>query len=195
MKLKSIIVASMMISVIGVAQVSGQESSGKKIKPFTVFGVTVTAVYSQGYLYQQTVGGTSILWGLISSGGSTVIDCRPGDAVCKMEFTFSLNRVVEDENGNKGFDNIDENISPVIVANENGRITFAVDVRYLSPEKRMQYEKPEWTVNSAFVLSPDVVRSLKLYEGKEEMMYMIPAGSYPLYRDGNIAFWTFEPPK
>jgi hypothetical protein len=140
MKVKNILVASMMICFIGVTQVSAQEVSGKKIKPFTVFGVTLTAVYSQGYLYQQTVGGTSILWGLFSSGGSTVVDCRPGDAVCKMEFTFSINRVVEDGNGDKGFDNIDENISPVIVANENGRITFAVDVRHLSSEKRMQYE-------------------------------------------------------
>jgi hypothetical protein len=195
MKRKSIIVASMMISFIGITGVNAQDLYGKKIKPFTVFGVTLTAVYSQGYLYQQTTGGTNFGWGLVTHGGSSVIDCRPGDAICKMEFSLSLNRVVVDANGNKGIDKTDDDISSVVLSNENGRISFGVDVRQLSPDNRMLYEKPEWKVNSAFILSPEVVRALKLYEGKEEMVYVIPAGSYPLYRDGNIAFWTFEPPR
>lgn len=173
-----------------------------KTKPFTFsgFGITVTGTYSEGYLNQTVVNGTSILWGLISWGGSTQTTCNPGSAICRIEQIFSVqvNKTITNaENGLKSFDMGSNNdlYNPVVVCVKDGNLTFAVDVTTVSEQKRGQYEADEWVVDRPFALTPDVVKALGLYEGREQMGYIIPAGRYPISKDGNIAFWTFSKPE
>jgi hypothetical protein len=175
--------------------------SQKTNKPFsfTSFGVTITGTYSEGRLYRSTVGGTNILWGLISWGSSEVIDCRPGATVCRIEQILSvqLGRTVTNNIGQKGFEDIQgvTGASPVVIGVNEGNITFAVDLTQVSVEKRSLYKGSEWRQENAFVLAPNVVKALKLYNGKEDMGFLIPAGNYPLQKDGNIAYWTFKKPE
>ncbi|MCX6319292.1 MAG: hypothetical protein NTW29_18595 [Bacteroidetes bacterium] len=194
-KIVIILVAGLFITVNSKAQLAD------KMKPFTFsgFGITVTGTYSEGFLNQTVVNGTSILWGLISWGGSTQTTCSPGSAVCRIEQIFSVqvNRTITSpENGLKSFDMGANNdlYNPVVIGEKDGNLTFAVDLTKVSASSRSRYESDEWVLERSFVLTPDVVKSLGLYTGKEEMGFIIPAGRYPLSKDGNIAFWTFNKP-
>jgi hypothetical protein len=39
------------------------------------------------------------------------------------------------------------------------------------------------------------VKALKMNTGTEAKGFVVPAGEYPLYKDGNIYYWTFNFPK
>jgi hypothetical protein len=173
----------------------------QRIRPFTIsaFGMTITGTYSEGYMHRNVVNGTNILFGLITWGGSETIECRPGPAVCRIEniVSFQVNRTIVNEKGEKGFQSIKVNdgSTPVVIGVGETGITFAVDITQVSEQKRGLYNSSEWSVEKAFVLAPNVVRALNLYNGPEEKGYLIPAGNYPLYKDGNIAYWTFQKPQ
>lgn len=193
----------LMASVLGVCliinSVDAQESG--KIKPFsiTVGSVTITGTYSEGRLYRNTVNGTSILWGLISWGGSEIIDCRPANSICVFGVSVSVGfrGFRTNERGEKGLELVETpaNTYPVLVTTDGKEITFAVDMEQVSSDKKALYQGNEWKLESSFVLSPSIVKQLNLYNGNEEMGFLIPAGIYPLKRDGNIRYWTWQRPR
>lgn len=183
------------------AQGSKNEESAAKIKPFSVslFGVTVTGTYSEGCMSTYVVNGTSILWGAISWGGSTQITCSAGCSFCKVETVISIGRmaVTTSDAGEKCFEkaNAPKGVTPVLVGVKDGALTFAVDIKQTAEHQKNLYNTGIFELTSPFVLDPGAVKSLQLVNSDAEMGYIIPAGKYPLYKDGDIYFWTFEPPK
>lgn len=200
MKMKAL---KLMVSILGaslIIQTTCAQESGK-IKPFSISigSVTVTGTYSEGRLYRNTVNGTSILWGLITWGGSQVIDCRPGNEICIFEMSVSVGfrGFRTNERGEKGLELVETpgNTYPVLINTDGRDITFAVDIEQVSSEKKALYLESEWKLENDFVLAPNIVKQLNLYDGKGEMGFVIPAGTYPLKRDGNIRYWTWQRPK
>ncbi len=190
------ILAMLLDGYAGHAQVQARH------KPFSITfaGVTFTGTYSEGYLHRSVSGGFSAFWGLISWGGGETIECRPGSAICRIETIVSISapKFRVDESGKNGFEKIEvkEGEYPVVVVAEEGKqISFAVDITQVPALKRSLYEQAIFELKDPFVLSPDIVRQLKLYDGPEEKGFIIPAGKYPLYSDGNIIYWTWERPE
>lgn len=178
---------------------SAQEPSLKR--PFSIGGgaITVTGTYSEGQMYKRKVNGTNILWGLMSWGGSQEIDCRPGNGVCvvSVSVSFHFKGVTTSQTGTKSlaFTGKTAGAYPVVVSKEGNTICFVVDIGLVPSERKLPYESGTWTVTTPFVLSPETVRELGLYSGPEAMGFVIPAGNYPLYRDGNIRYWTWTIPQ
>lgn len=199
MKCMNLIVAAVCCSLFCLDG-SAQETAQRK-KPFTLSGLgfTVTGIYSEGRLEHYTTGGGSVFFGLITWGGTSVTRCLPGPGVCKLEVitSISVNRVITDENGDNGFEPVKRSAdeTPVLVTANKNEITFAVDIRQVSENQRQRYDATIWNVENGFALGPEMVKRLGLYQGSEPMGYIIPAGQYPLYRDGNIAYWSFQPPR
>lgn len=190
-----------LITVLVSNCVIGQQA---KTKPFTITagGFTVTGTYYEGTLRLRTVNGTSILWGMITWGGSSVRDCLPSSNVCMLEVVTSITigtkgAIVADGNGVKSFQQreIPSGCFPIFIDAGPGSITFAVDINKVSEGARRSYTTGTWKLASPFVLGPEVVKALKMNTGTEEKGFVIPAGEYPLYKDGNIYYWTFNFPK
>lgn len=183
-------------SMILIAQTRAQTER----RPFTLvaLGVTITGTYSEGFLKSKTVNGTSILWGLVSWGGSNEITCLPGNAVCRIETitSISFNRTVTNDRGELCFEpvKVPNGNTPVLVGQKDGALTFAVDINQTDEAQRSGYTGKYYEVKSPFVLDPLAVKKLNLSKDADDKGYVIPAGRYPLYRDGNIYFWTFTPP-
>lgn len=177
---------------------NAQESA--KFKPFTFvgFGVTVTGTYSEGFLKSKVINGTNILWGLISWGGSTQIECLPGNAVCRVEVitNFQINKTVTNESGEKCFEAVatSDGSTPVVIGEKDGTLTFAIDYNQATSIVKKMCNGGTYDLKEPFVLYPALVEKLNLSNDVEEKGYLIPAGSYPLYKDGNIYYWTFTPP-
>ncbi len=188
-----IVVITLVISVGAGAQLSQRD------KPFSIhlFGVTITGTYSEGYMERAHINGTNILFGLITWGGSDMITCHPGSGICRIEtiLNFQLRSVLSDRTGKHGFEKIpvQPGQEPVLIGVNESGITFAVDLTQVPERRKANYGASTFELEREFVLPPDIVRGLGLYRGKGEMGYIIPRGSYPLYRDGNIAYWTFTP--
>ena len=191
-----------LITVLVSNCVIGQQA---KTKPFTITigGVTITGTYSEGSLYTSTVNGTNILWGMITWGGSSTLECRgPSTAVCRIEVVTSVSigtkdAIVTNPDGVKSFKKtaVAPGTYPMLIDAGNNAITFAVDVNQVSSGVRNSFISGKWKVSTPFVLGPQVVKALGIYSGSEEKGFLIPAGEYPLYKDGNIYYWTFNYPK
>lgn len=190
-----------LIIIVSLLSNVGKSQSTQRNKPFTFngFGFTITGTYSEGYLYRNTVNGTNILFGLISWGGSEIMECRPAPTICRIEQILSVqvNRTITNARGDNGFPTIKVNdgTTPVVIGVGDAGITFAVDMTQVSQQRRALYSGAEWRLENAFVLAPNVVKALNLYDGPDDKGYVIPAGNYPLYKDGNIAYWTFQKPQ
>ncbi|HPH86303.1 MAG TPA: hypothetical protein PLC48_12620, partial [Ferruginibacter sp.] len=182
--------------------VIGQQA---KTKPFTITigGVTITGSYSEGSLYTSTVNGTNILWGMITWGGSSTLECRGSStAVCRIEVVTSVSigtkdAIVTNTDGVRSLKKIagTSGTYPMLIDAGNNAITFAVDINQVSSGVRNSFISGKWKVSTPFVLGPQVVKALGLNNGTEEKGFLIPAGEYPLYKDGNIYYWTFNYPK
>jgi len=190
-----------LITVLVSNCVIGQQA---KTKPFTVTlgGITISGTYYEGNLRLSTVNGTSILWGMITWGGSSVRDCFPSTNICMVEVVTSVTigtkgAIVSDVNGVKSFvkRDIPSGCFPMFIDAGPGSITFAVDINQLSDGARRNYTTGTWKLSSPFVLGPEVVKALKMNTGSEAKGFVVPAGEYPLYKDGNIYYWTFNYPK
>ena len=183
------------------AQDVTKDDGQAKIKPFSVlmFGVTVTGTYADGCLSSTVVNGTNILWGLISWGGSTQITCTTGCLFCHVTAIISVGRmnVITNDAGDKCFEQVKtpDGSTPVLVGVKDGAVTFAIDIDQTAEHQKRYYENSVFELTSPFILGPELVKGLKLTDSDEEMGYIIPAGKYPIYRDGNIYYWTFESPK
>ena len=171
----------------------------QRIKPFSMhlFGVTITGTYSEGYLERQHINGTNILFGLITWGGSETINCKPGSGICRIEtvLNFQFRGLTRDRSGQVGFEKIPvaPGREPVVVGVNDEGITFAVDLTQVPATRLTSYASRDFVLEREFILPPDIVRNLGLYKGSGQMGYIVPKGRYPLYRDGNIVYWTFNP--
>ena len=195
--MKKIILTGLIALIISM-QPKAQEATNK-LFTITSFGITVTGTYSEGFFKSKKVDGTNILWGLISWGGSSEIECLPGNAVCKIERILSVtfNRTIN-RNGEAGFEPVftGDGSTPVFIGEKDGAFTFAVDMSQTAETQKPMYMGNVFELKAPFVLGPVAVRRLNLISSDtEEKGYVIPAGKYPLYRDGNIYYWTFTPPR
>lgn len=175
------------------------KTSGPKPEPFIIVinGQAVTGNYLRGQMYYSNVTNTG------SSGTypSQQMECRPGSSICFFDVVVhnKFTGVVTNASGQKSLDIKGvENLKgsyPVVISRSGNDLQFAVDLSYLPAEQRSAYQSSTWKVENPFALSPQTVRELGLYSGTESMSYIIPAGNYPLYRDGNITYWKFGIPQ
>lgn len=100
------------------------------------------------------------------------------------------------ESGEKYFTNANAptGITPVYAGVKDGTLTFAVDIDQTVDGQKSSYTGEFYELSSPFILDPGAVKGLNLSGTDEDMGYVIPAGRYPLYRDGKIFYWTFTPP-
>lgn len=173
-----------------------------KEKPFSFSwgGITVTGTYSEGSLYRSVNGGVSILWGLISWGSSETIDCRSGTGICRIEAIWSLSapRLMTSPQGEICFEEIKTwtpDQFPVAVSIDKDRhIRFVFDVEQLSPSAKTNCETGIYRQEFPILLGPELTRHLGLYDGPEEMGFLIPAGDYQLHKEGRLRFWSWKIP-
>ena len=158
--------------------------------------------YHHWYLFGRIPGAAAyqrdnILFGLITWGGSETINCKPGGGICRIEtvLNFQLRGLTRDRSGQVGFEKIPvtPGREPVVVGVNDEGITFAVDLTQVPTTRLAGYASREFVLDREFILPPDIVRNLGLYKGSGLMGYVVPKGRYPLYRDGNIVYWTFNP--
>lgn len=173
-----------------------------KEKPFsfTVAGVTITGTYSEGALYKTSKGGVNILWGLISWGSSETTECRPGNSICRIETIVNLSGpgVKTTPKGETCFEEIktwaSDQFPIVISVDKDQRIHFILDVDQLPSSSKMLYESDVYHQDTPILLGPELTRYLGLYDGPEEMGYLVPAGDYRVQKDGRIRSWSWQIP-
>lgn len=195
--MKKIVLLALICSLL-ILKTKAQEAAKNVPFTFVGFGITVTGTYSQGFREEVVVNGVNILWGAISWGGSTSLKCNPGNSICKIESitSFQLNRTTVNENGQTSFERIGtrDGSTPVLIGEKNGTLTFAIDLSQTAETEKNNYSGGYYILKSPFILGTAIVKKLNLSSETEDKIYVIPAGKYPLYKDGNIYYWTFIPP-
>lgn len=183
-----------MICCVCLGSVGWSSAQDARKKPFMLHldGHVITGQYSYG----KVRSGTVLVPGfaLLTSG-----DCLPGNSICF--YNVVVHRKYAGIGINKAGERsliitgADSSNYPVVVTRNGSEFQFAVDISQIPAPRKGQYQSQTWTVESPFVLSPQAVRDLGLYAGTEPMAFVIPAGQYPLYQDGNIRYWTYKIPQ
>lgn len=173
-----------------------------KEKPFslTIAGITITGTYSEGALYKTSKGGVNILWGLISWGSSETTECRPGSGICRIETIVNLSGpgVKTSSSGETSFEEIktwaSDQFPIVISVDKDRRMHFIVDVDQLPSSARLRYDADVYHQETPILLGPELTRYLGLYDGPEEMGYLVPSGDYLIQKEGRIRSWSWQIP-
>ncbi|MDF2382645.1 hypothetical protein JMG10_14280 [Nostoc ellipsosporum NOK] len=193
-------IAVVLLALFGSSIPANAQEAKEKPFTFNIGGVTITGTYSEGSLYKSVKGGVSILWGLISWGSSETTDCRPGNSICRIETIINLSGpgIKNTQAGEACFEEIKTWASdqyPIVISLEKDRrIRFMLDLDQVSSALKMRYDADIYRQETPILLGPELTRYLGLYDGPDEMGYLIPPGEYQVEKDGRIRSWSWQIP-
>jgi hypothetical protein len=162
-------------------------------------GQTYTIQYRSGFFYSTT---TTILWGLYKY---TSTGCKPGDGICDIVHVWEKGgrlilspppRIGLDAKGKITLEGISdytkEGFEGYLCVFPKNVFSNKKIVAFISDITKTTY--PEWYTSDILHLKrPFAIEPILCYEsGIPPKNQIVPAGNYPLYKEGNVCLWYIE---